>query len=332
MKRAGYLTERIADTDNLLLAYYKASRGKRMKEESRCFSVSLDKEVARLRATILSGKVEVGDYTYFWIHDPKLRMICAAGFGERVLHHAIMNVCHPYFERQLIETTYATRPGKGIYQAIASVGCGVRQYGYVAKFDFRKYFDTIDHAILKVKLRRIFKDSRLLGLFDRIIDSYSRAEGKGLPIGNLTSQYFANYYLSSLDHYVKEELRVKEYVRYMDDFLIFASTREELEHCVGKVRCYASSELDLTLKPVVYSISNDGVSFLGYTVYPHKVLLNGRSKRRLKMKMREYDFMRETGEWEEKSYMEHITPLLAFAGYGYTKSLRRRLLGERQRT
>lgn len=113
MKRAGYLTERIADTDNLLLAYYKASRGKRMKEESRCFSVSLDKEVARLRATILSGKVEVGDYTYFWIHDPKLRMICAAGFGERVLHHAIMNVCHPYFERQLIETTYATRPGKG---------------------------------------------------------------------------------------------------------------------------------------------------------------------------------------------------------------------------
>lgn len=110
----------------------------------------------------------------------------------------------------------------------------MRQYGYVAKFDFRKYFDTIDHAILKVKLRRIFKDSRLLGLFDRIIDSYSRAEGKGLPIGNLTSQYFANYYLSSLDHYVKEELRVKEYVRYMDDFLIFASTREELSIVWGK--------------------------------------------------------------------------------------------------
>lgn len=332
MKRAGYLTERIADTDNLLLAYYKASRGKRLKEATLRFSASLDEQVARLRAAVLSGTVDVGDYTYFRIHDPKERTICAAAFGERVLHHAIMNVCHPYFERQLIETTYATRPGKGIYQAIERAGRGLRRYGHVAKFDFRKYFDSIDHAILKAKLRRLFKDARLLGIFDTIIDSYSRSAGKGVPIGNLTSQYFANYYLSGLDHYVKEVLRAGEYVRYMDDFLLFASTREELEHSVRAVRRYASEELALTLKPVVSFASGSGVPFLGYTVYPHKVLLNGRSKRRLKTKLQEYDVLRKTGEWEEKSYMEHITPLLAFAGYGYTKCLRRRLLGERQRT
>lgn len=332
MKRAGYLTERIADTDNLLEAYYKAARGKRMKEDARRFSASLDEQVARLRAAVLSGKVEVGDYTYFRIHDPKPRMICAAAFPERVLHHAMINVCHPYFERQLIETTYATRPGKGIYQAIERAKRGLRRYGYVAKFDFRKYFDSIDHEILKGKLRRLFKDGRLLGIFDRIIDSYSCTEGRGLPIGNLTSQYFANYYLSGLDHYVKEVLGVREYVRYMDDFLVFASGREELEDCVREVRRYASEQLALTLKPVVCLASGSGLPFLGYKIYPHKVLLNGRSKRRLKQKMHEYAFMRESGEWKEQCYMEHITPLLAFAGYGYTKSLRRGMLGEWQRT
>lgn len=331
MKRAGYLTERIADTDNLLAAYYKASRGKRMKGETLRFSASLDEEIARLRAAVLSGRVEAGDYTYFRIHDPKPRMICAAAFRERVLHHAVMNVCHPYFERQLIETTYATRPGKGIYQAIGRARRGLRRYGYVAKFDFRKYFDSIDHAILKGKLRRLFKDARLLCLFDTIIDSYSRAAGKGVPIGNLTSQYFANHYLSGFDHYVKEVLGAGEYVRYMDDFLVFASTREELEGYIEEIRGYASAELSLTLKPVISLSSDAGVPFLGYTVYPHKVLLNSRSKRRLGQKMKEYDFLRESGAWGEVRYMEHITPLLAFAGYGYTKSLRGRLLAGRQR-
>lgn len=327
MKRVGYLTDRIADTDNLLMAYYKAVRGKRTKADARWFAVSLKEEIARMREEILSGSVDVGDYTYFQIHDPKPRMICAAAFRERVLHHAIMNVCHLYFERQLIETTYATRPGKGIYQAIERVGDAIRNYGFVAKFDFRKYFDSIDHAVLKRLLRRLFKDGRLLSMFDDIIDSYQRSENRGLPIGNLTSQYFANYYLSGLDHYVKEVLRVGEYVRYMDDFLLFASTREELENMVEKVAFYASGRLKLTLKPVICLASSGGVPFLGYTVYPHKVLLNSRSKRRLKVKMREYDGLRECGVWEERDYMEHIIPLLAFAGYGYTKSYRRSILG-----
>lgn len=327
MKRAGYLTERIACTDNLLAAYYKALRGKRMKAEVRQFSASLDANLSRLRTEIFSGDVEVGDYTYFQIHDPKPRMICAAAFRERVLHHAIMNVCHPYFECQLIETTYATRPGKGIYQAIVRTRRAMKRYAYVGKFDFRKYFDSIDHEILKRKLRWLFKDVRLLGIFDRIIDSYSRSAGKGLPIGNLTSQYMANYYLSGLDHAVKEVLGVGEYVRYMDDFLVFASTGEELDGYVEAVRRYASAELALTLKPVVCLRVSEGIPFLGYTVYPHKILLNARSKRRLKAKMRNYEWMRKEGWWDERSYTEHILPLLSFAGYGYTKGLRQEIIG-----
>ena len=327
MRRAGYLTERIADTDNLLYAYCKAVRGKRMQEEVRCYSAALQENVDLLRRSILSGTVEVGDYTYFQIRDPKPRMICAAAFRERVLHHALMNECHPYFERQLIETTYATRPQKGVYQAIDRARAACRRYGYVAKFDFRKYFDSIDHAILKALLRRLFKDVRLLGIFDTIIDSYSRGEGMGVPIGNLTSQYFANYYLSGLDHYVKEELGAGEYVRYMDDFLIFADTPEELDGYVAAVHGYARSRLALTLKPVVRLSPSSGIPFLGYTLYPHKVLLNGRSKRRLKQKMRTYELMLANGLWSGQRYLEHITPLLAFARYGYTRHLRQGIVG-----
>ncbi len=327
MKRAGYLTERIADADNLLYAYYKAMRGKRMQEEVLRFSSGLQENIALLRRTVLSGEVDVGNYTYFQIRDPKPRLICAAAFHERVLHHAIMNVCHPYFERQLIETTYATRPQKGVYQAIDRAKRACCRYGYVAKFDFRKYFDSIDHDILKVLLRKLFKDKHLLGIFDMIIDSYSRMTGKGIPIGNLTSQYFANYYLSGLDHYVKEELRVKEYVRYMDDFLIFAETEEKMDKWVKAVRRYACDRLALTLKSVIRLCPLDGVPFLGYTLYPHKILLNGRSKRRLKLKMRDYEFMLENDLWSDQCYLEHITPLLAFARYGYTRHLRQGILG-----
>lgn len=376
MKRAGYLTERIADTDNLLLAYYKASLGKQMKGETLRFASRLDEHVAALRAGILSGRVDVGHYRYFRIYDPKSRLICAASFPERVLHHAIMNVCHPYFERQLIETTCATRPGKGIYQAMDYARPALRRYPFVAKFDFRKYYDSIDHGILKERLRRLFKDTRLLNIFDRIIDSYvitdgnlaesggaagdSRTRGaeavsgaeaaawtgtqsgateetgapaeaatgaRGIPIGNLTSQYFANYYLSGMDHYIKEVLGVKAYIRYMDDFLIFAASAEELGEQAARVRDYAAEKLALTLKPVITGRSERGVSFLGYVLYPHKVLLNRRSKQRLGQKLSQYDRLRETAVWSEKEYMEHITPLLAFAGHGYTKSLRRSMMG-----
>lgn len=249
MKRAGYLIERIADTDNLLYAYYRAARGKRMSTQAQRFAAALDANVARLRADILSGFVQVGNYTYFHIQDPKPRLICAAEFSERVLHHAIVNVCHPYFERQLIETTYATRPGKGIYQAIDRAEKAMRRYPFVAKCDFRKYYDTIDHQILKLLLQRLFKDPKLLQIFNLIIDSYHVGPGKGLPIGNLTSQYFANYYLSGLDHYVKEELKLGEYVRYMDDFLLFAPTRQALAGAVERVWQYASTRRALVLKP-----------------------------------------------------------------------------------
>lgn len=326
MKRFGNLMCKIADVDNLLAAYYKAARGKRLSNEVSDFELNLEDNIYMLREQLLSGTVVVGDYKYFYIHDPKLRLICAASFRERVLHHAIMNVCHEYFERNLIYTTYATRPQKGVYQAIDRASAALKKHRYFAKFDFRKYFDSISHNILKEKLQRLFKDRQLLELLSTIINSYSKSEGKGIPIGNLTSQYFANFFLSSMDHYIKEILRIPNYVRYMDDFLVFADTVEEMNLFVDNIRHYAEDNLKLTLKPVVTGLSSDGVSFLGYHLFPNKKLLTQRSKKRYCHKSKLYALFLEKDLWCEKEYYEHITPLLSYTLKGYTKGLRKKCL------
>lgn len=322
MKRTGNLTERIADVDNLLLAFHKAIRGKRRNSEAQHFQDHLEDNVAAMREEILSGEVSVGKYEYFFIEDPKLRLICAASFRERVLHHAIMNVCHPIFERNLIETTYATRPEKGIYKAIDRAKAAMKKYPYVAKFDFRKYFDSISHEILKGKLARLFKDKTLLRIMDAIIESFSKMDGIGIPIGNLTSQYFANYYLSGMDHWVKEVLRVPEYLRYMDDFLIFSDSRIQLENYIEQIKRYAEKRLQLTLKPVVVALAVEGIDFLGYRIYGHKIRLMQRSKQRFVRKSKVYGELLERKEWTEKDYYEHMTPLLSYAMKGYSKGLR----------
>ncbi len=327
MKRTGNLIQRIADTDNILLAFHKAFRGKGKAAGALKFQRHLEENVSNLRSEILAGEVTVGNYEYFFIEDPKKRLICAASFRERVLHHAIMNVCHDVFERNLIETTYATRPGKGIYKAIDRAKMAMKKYRYVAKFDFRKYFDSISHRILSEKLQRLFKDKTLLRIFDTIIRSYSKSDGGGIPIGNLTSQYFANYYLSAMDHWIKERLHVPEYLRYMDDFLVFADSRAEIDRFKKSIGEYAAKKLSLSLKPVIVSASAEGIDFLGYRVCPDKILLTQRGKKRFVRKNRLYGHLVETGVWSQKEYYEHITPLLSYVQKAYTKGLRLSVFG-----
>jgi RNA-directed DNA polymerase len=149
-----------------------------------------------LQRQILSGNVQTGNYRYFTIYDPKQRLICEAPFRQRVLHHALMNICHPFFEKVQIFGSYASRQGKGTYAALERAWYFNKRHLWFLKLDFRKYFDSLDHEILKNQLHRLFKDSDLLQIFERIIDSYCVEQNKGVPIGNLTSQYFANHYLA----------------------------------------------------------------------------------------------------------------------------------------
>ncbi len=322
MKRAGNLMPQIVNVDNLMLAYCKARRGKQDKQEVIEYSYGITDRLLSIRQRLIDESLMVGNYRYFEIYDPKKRTICAASFEERIVHHAVMNVCKKYFERHLIFDTYATREGKGVYAAIDRARVGIRRYRYVAKLDVRKYFDSINHQILKTKLLRLFKDHKLLHLFYSIIDSYHTTSGAGIPIGNLTSQYFANFYLSDLDHHIKEVLRIPIYIRYMDDMLLFADSLSELKDNVSKVEDYLRQNLFLNLKPPQIVNVNRGVSFLGYTLLPHRILLNRRSKERFIKKFDAYNSMLSSGEWCDITYQQHMQPLLAFVDKAYTRKLR----------
>ena len=315
MKRIGFLFDEICSYDNLLKAYCQASKGKHCKPEVVEFSKRFDENISLLKSGLESGRVTIGNYHYFEIYDPKQRKICAASFPERIMHHAIINVCQPIFEKTLISNTFATRKGKGIYQAIDKAMSLMRHNDYVAKLDYHKYYDSIDHVVLKMKLRRLFKDSRLLNLLDAIIDSYQVADHKGLPIGNLTSQYFANIYLSVIDHASTEQFNAGGYVRYMDDMLVFNTSRIALLEAVRRIKIMSESQ-HLKLKSPIIVKTGNGVNFLGYKIYPHHFVMSGRSKRRFRKKLRQYGEKFISGLWTEKELSNHITPLTAFATHG----------------
>ena len=319
MNRTGNLIKQIYDIDNLYLAYHKASRSKHNKKAVIDYERNLEINIHILRQQLQTGEVLVGNYHYFTIHDPKKRTICAASFQERVLHHALMNICHPYFDRYLIADSYATRIGKGIYAAIDKARPAMCRYQYVCKLDVRKYFDSISHAVLKQQLLRLFKDTYLLKLFDKIINSYTTQAGYGIPIGNLTSQYFANHYLSAFDHYAKEQLQIPVYIRYMDDILLFGNDKKTMKIVVEKLISKAFIELKLTFKPYTICKCKYGISFLGYQLFPYKILLNSHSKKRFCKKMTQYDECLDSRQWSESDYRDHVVPLLAFANHAYIK-------------
>lgn len=328
MKRVGNLIEKIADINNLYLAFYKASKGKFYNSEVQDYYFSLSDNIKKLQLEILTTNVNVGNYKLFTIKDPKVRTICAASFEERVLHHALMNICHEYFDKNLIYDTYATRIDKGTYAAIDKAKLGINNFQYVVKMDFRKYFDSISHSILKKKLTKIFKDSQLLNIFDQIIDSYSTIENFGIPIGNLTSQYFANFFLSEIDHYAKEVLKIPIYIRYMDDILIFENDKEKMNNDIKIMKELSSNPITtaLLLKPVVLNSCKYGTSFLGYKISPHKILLNKTSKKRFIKKINFYDFYLQSEVWSQKEYQNHIIPLISFTQKAYTKRFRKQLI------
>lgn len=213
MKRVGNLYLKIAEPQNLRLAFVKAAKGKQARTEVVEYRERLEENLALLRNQLLEGRVELGCYRFFYVHDPKKRLICAASFAERVLHHAVMNLCEPVFEAYSIDDSFACRRGKGQQRAINRAQQFARRYPWYLKLDIARYFDSIDHDVVEGLLQRRFKDNSLLQLFSQILNSYAATPGKGLPIGNLISQHLANNYLGFFDHWVKQERRVKGYVR-----------------------------------------------------------------------------------------------------------------------
>ena len=186
-----------------------------------------------------------------------------------------------------------------------------KQYPYFLKLDMKKYFDSIPHQKLASLLAGKFKDKAVLQLFDHLLASYAVTEGRGLPIGNLTSQYFANFYLGIFDHYAKERMKVKGYVRYMDDVLLFADTMEEIKALLHTAKRFLEDELLLALKEETIGKTASGVPFLGFLLKPKGIYLSQKKKKRLKKRIKHYRYKLESGEWDEEEYALHITPVLA---------------------
>ena len=305
MKRAGNLFEWITDFNNLRAAYLKAVKGKRFSNTALIFDLKADENLCRIKKELESGTYRIGNYRQFKIYDPKERTITAASFEDRIVHHAIMNVLEPVFERQFIFHTYACRKQKGTHRAVQYAFKKAGSCKYFLKLDVRKYFDSIPHKRLKELLFRIIKDRKCLALLFEIIDSYSVSDGRGLPIGNLTSQFFANYYLSPLDHFVLEKLKPKGYARYMDDSAVFSDSKSALKNILDEMQKFTAPFSLFFKQPVINSCRN-GVPFLGYSVSDKRISLLNRTRRRKERKARRLVYEFNHGLIDEEKFADRI--------------------------
>jgi RNA-directed DNA polymerase len=274
MKRIGNVFKDICDINNLQLADSKARRGKRNTRGVIKHDNEQDLNILKIHDSLINKTFKTSDYTTFKIFEPKERVISSLPYyPDRIVHHAIMNVLEPIFVSMFTADTYSCIKGRGIHGAANNVKIALQDIDntkYCLKLDVKKFYPSINHNVLKTILRRKFKDKDLLWLLDEIIDSTD-----GVPIGNYTSQYFANLYLTPFDHWIKEVKGVKNYFRYADDIVIFSSNKEDLHKLLGEIREYFETKLALTIKDnyQIFLVAARGVDFVGYVFYHTHTLL-----------------------------------------------------------
>lgn len=314
MKRAAVSISSIVDRGNLVRAVWRAARGKRDRESARAFVAGLENNLEAIREGLLEGTFDFGNFTAFRIFDPKERTIHAPRFSVRVAQHAIMAVCEPEFERVLIDDTFACRAGRGTQAAARRALHFARRFPWCLKMDVRKYFDSVDHEILLRLLGRRFKDRELMSLFRRIVASYETEEGKGLPIGSLMSQHFANFYLNPLDRLVKDGMGMKGYARHMDDTLVWAGSKAELEAARECIEAFASKRLKLEMKrPARIAPSHQGVDFVGFHAHPAGLRLARATQRRARKRLRRQLRAFEAGRLSERDWQIRLETAAALA-------------------
>lgn len=323
MKRKGRLFDAILDWNNLQAAVHHALRGKRDRHEVVMWQADGGANLRRMAEQLRSGTFVFGRYHQFFVHDPKKRLITAPCLEERIAHHAVMNVVEPQLERWLIDDTFACRQGKGVHACLDRAGRFAYQHEWFLKLDVRKYFDSIDHQVLLTLLEKRFKDPRLLALLARLLASYCTTVGKGLPIGSLTSQHLANFYLGWLDRFVKETLRIRGYVRYMDDMAVWTDTRDAAARALEQLHTFAATQLRLVFKSAPYiNRTTHGMDFLGCRVFHSHRTLNRPARTRFCRRLQQLTLQLEHAEINELHYQTCVTALTNFARTGNLRSWR----------
>lgn len=313
MKRSGNLWTAVMERGNLVRAFHQAARGKRQKQEVRRFGEHLDENLDSLRAELTDRSFVTGRYNVFKVYDPKERTIHAARFPERVFHHALMNLCEPVLERQAIFHSYACRKGKGRMKAIATAQKACHGRAWQLKLDIRKYFESIPQELLIARLHRLFKDPEVMHWLEQILRGHRPSEGRGLPIGSLTSQHLANFYLDPLDRFCQSHPAVKAYCRYMDDFVCWGDSKVALIELGGAIQRFVEGELGLTLKhPPCPQPTARGMDFLGYRIFPSHSELSRRSKVRFWKRIRLLEALHDGCKISARAVQERLTALTAF--------------------
>lgn len=348
MKTYNNLYASICSFENLYLAWRKARRGKRYKMQPAQFENNLEHALLQIHHQLLEGEWMPGRFRSFYVHEPKRRKISAAPFEDRVVHHALIRVLEPIYEAKFIHDSYANRLGKGTHKALDRCTTFMRRYKYVLQCDIQQFFPAMDHEVLKRIIQKKIVCQKTLNLCNLIIDSgvgilheeytmrwfptddlFAVNRPRGLPIGNLTSQFWANVYMNELDQFVKHRLQCKGYVRYMDDFLLFADDKKTLHVWKTQIIHFLQA-LRLTLhqtraqpKPVT-----QGIPFLGFTVYPtHRRLKRSKGifyRRRLKSLVISY----RAGRISRQQGRSSVMAWLGHVRHGDTYRLRKKLFHE----
>lgn len=282
--------EHIISLENLLQAWKEFLNGKRSRKDVQIFERNLMSNIIALNKDLAEKTYRHSPYQAFNISDPKPRNIHKAAVRDRLLHHAIYRVLYPFFDRTFIHDSYSCRLEKGTHKAIEKF----RNFAYIEsqnhtrtvwilKCDIKKFFATIDHAVLKDILKHYIPDKDILWLLDQIVDSFQPVkEGMGLPLGNLTSQLLVNIYMNELDQFVKRELKIKRYIRFADDFVILSGDKKKLDNVLVTIRQFLGKKLKLELHPdkVFTKTVASGVDFLGWVNFPDHRVVRTTTKRR----------------------------------------------------
>lgn len=300
-----------------------AKKGIHLNRSTLRFWTELEANLLVLREELLQKSYEPSRYTEFMLLDPKPRRIQAASFGDRVVHHSLCQSIVPHFERSYLAHSFACQKAKGNHRAIQQAQHFSRRFqnGYFLKLDIRHCFETIDHAVLLKKIASRIGCEDTLWLVEKII-SHGGVDGKGLPIGNLTSQHFANFYLDSLDHYCMEQLKIKGFIRYMDDLLLFSHHKEQLWEVLGELTLWLPEHLKLEIKHSSTQLHpiEHGIPFLGFRIFSNIIRFDARRKRRFIKKWKKISSLSELEQ------AIHFNSLISWSEQAHTCQLRKKLL------
>lgn len=332
MKIFNNIFEQIICPENLFSAWDNFKKNKNKKRDVNVFEWKLEENIFCLHHELKNKSYCHGPYSVFKICDPKPRTIHKATVRDRILHHAVFNVLNPIFEPTFIHTSFSCRENYGTHKGVDFLDKMLKQASrnisrpcFVLKCDVKKFFDTIDHGILLSIIEKRVKDESAVWLLGRIIKSfhsgYSNCENrKGVPIGNLTSQLFANIYLNELDYFIKHEIRAKHYVRYTDDFLLVSENKEYLNEIIPKIIKFLDEKLLLKIHSEKLKIAkiNQGVDFLGYVLFPKYRLIRNKTKRRILRKLKARIENYNSGIISENSLLQSLQSYLGFLSHANT--------------